>query len=397
MLTITQKIMHPLKLFFRDSRAVGISLIVSTIISLILSNNNTTNHWYQKIWSWNFSGKIAHHFQIGSFNFPNSPVALINDFLMAIFFFLAGMEIKRELTNGELASRKKAVLPIAAAVGGMVTPALIFSIFNWGTSYKNGWAIPMATDIAFTLGVASLLGKKIPLSLKVFLTALAIIDDLGAIVVIALFYGGHIHLFYLSIVIVIMLLLWIFNKFSIQFGWFYWLLGFILWYCMFNSGIHASVAGVVFAFFIPVSLLNKLELKLHFPVYFIIIPIFALANTAITIPPHIEHQMNQTLSWGIIIGLLIGKPLGIVTASFIMVKLKWAQLPLNTNWYKMAGAGILAGIGFTMSIFLSTISFVNTIDQNIAKISVLITSILAMVVGFCWFLLQFKSSTIHYK
>ncbi len=385
----------PLKEFIHDSRSIGIILLSTTVISLILANFSSTSAWYTSIWQFNFDDNNSHQLHIGLFNLPNSVLTIINDFLMAIFFFLAGMEIKRELVQGELSSLKQALLPIVAAIGGMIVPAIIYTQFNKATPYIHGWAVPMATDIAFTLGIASLLGKRIPLSLKIFITALAIIDDLGAIVVIALFYGGQLQLFYLFVTSIILIILWFLNKKSIPFGWINWILGLLLWYAMFNSGIHATIAGVLFALMIPVNKLPSLEMKFHSIVYFLIMPVFALANTAIVFPVNSIELMNTTYSWGILFGLLIGKPLGIVTACFLAIKNNISFLPTGTNWYQLIGAGILAAIGFTMSIFISTIAFKNHQEQDIAKIAVLVTSVLAIIIGYIWFVLEKKETQVQ--
>ena len=386
LLTILKnKFVDPLKEFLHDSRSIGIILLSTTATSIFLANFSTTSNWYQSIWQISFDGTESHHIHIGFLFLPNSVLTVINDFLMAIFFFLAGMEIKRELAHGELSSFKQSLLPVVAAIGGMIVPAIIYAQFNKGTPFMTGWAVPMATDIAFTLGVATLLGKRIPLSLKIFITALAIIDDLGAIVVIALFYGDQLRLFYLLVAVLIMVILWFLNKKKIAFAWYNWILGIFLWYAMYNSGIHATIAGVLFAFMIPVNKLTSLEMKFHSPVYFLIMPLFALANTAIPFPANSIQLINTTYSWGILFGLLIGKPLGIVSACFFVIKNKFSNLPIGTNWYQLIGAGILAAIGFTMSIFLSTLAFVNHQEQDIAKIAVLITSFLAIIIGYIWF------------
>ena len=373
---------NPLKAFLHDSRSVGITLLVCTIASLLLANITATANSYQHMWEYYFNGVNEHHLHIAFVSLPNSSLIIINDFLMAVFFFLAGMEIKRELVTGELSSLKKSILPVAAAVGGMVVPAVIFLLCNSGSVYSNGWAIPMATDIAFTLGIASLLGKRVPVSLKIFLTALAIIDDLGAIIVIALFYGNHIQWLYLLLCAAVVVLIWLLNQQKIKFGFLHIVLGLILWYAMFNSGIHATVAGVFFAFLIPAEQLKTIELKIHVPVYFIIIPLFALANTAIPVPADFMNAFNSSLSWGTIAGLCIGKPLGICAACYVLVKKEWAHLPSGVNWNKMIGAGLLAGIGFTMSIFIATLAFADTATQNMAKMAVLAASFIAMTAGY---------------
>lgn len=378
------KFIDPFLQFIHNSRAVGITLLTCTALSLILANWSVTGELYRNFFTTTFNGQEEHHLHLGILSLPNSPLLLINDLLMAVFFLLAGMEIKRELVAGELSSLKKSLLPVGGALGGMVAPAIIFLLINKGTVFANGWAIPTATDIAFTLGVASLLGDRVPVSLKIFLTALAIIDDLGAIVVIALFYGGSIQVMYLLGCLLVTAILYALNRFKVKFGTINWILGLLLWYCMFNSGIHATVAGVIFAMLVPTDILHKYELKLHAPVYFIIMPVFALANTAILFPENPIQALNCTLSWGIIFGLLIGKPLGICISCYLLVKNKLAELPNAVDWNKLTGAGLLAGIGFTMSIFISTLAFSSPAEQDIAKISVLLASVIAMIAGFVW-------------
>lgn len=307
---------------------------------------------------------------------------------MAFFFFIAGMEIKREMVQGELSSLKKSLLPVFAAIGGMIAPAVIFLLCTKGTVYNTGWGVPTATDIAFSLGIASLAGRKVPVALKIFLTALAIIDDLGAILVIALFYGGVINLYFLLACAIITGVIFLLNKRKAAFGVVHILLGLLLWYCMFNSGVHATVAGVIFAFLVPDDMLSWFEHKLHKPVYFIIMPIFALANTAIVFPAGGLSVLNERMSWGIMLGLFAGKPLGIMLACLLLVKNKLAELPNNTNWYHLTGAGILAGIGFTMSIFISTLAFNDVEHQNMAKIAVLAASLFSMICGYLWFMVK---------
>ncbi|MBY0346913.1 MAG: Na+/H+ antiporter NhaA [Hydrotalea flava] len=380
----TQKWFYPLLAFMHDSRSIGIILLACTALSLLLSNIPNLGVHFTHIWHIHFNGTEAHSFNIFGIHLPNSPVLIINDFLMAFFFFLAGMEIKREVVQGELNTLRKALLPSLGAVGGMLVPAILFIQFNRDTAFMSGWAIPTATDIAFSLGIASLLGNKVPVNLKIFLTALAIIDDLGAIVVIALFYGGKLHLGYLLGCTITIVLLWWLQRSNKKFGWMHIISGILLWYFMFNSGIHATVAGVLFAFFIPIKDIVNFEVKLHLPVYFIIIPIFALANTAIILPSHFTDALDSSLSWGIIAGLVIGKPLGICGISYLIVKRGWAVLPAKVNWHHMIGAGMLAGIGFTMSIFIATLAFKTTTEQDVAKISVLLATIIAMLFGYFW-------------
>jgi NhaA family Na+:H+ antiporter len=370
--------------YLHSNRSIGITLLLCTAISLLLANLSLTQNWYQHFWHHSLDGTAAHHTHLGWFNIPNSPSVFINDFLMAVFFFLAGMEIKREFLTGELSSIRQSLLPMVAAVGGMLMPAILFAFIARGSAYMQGWAIPTATDIAFTLGVISLLGRNVPSGLKIFVTALAIIDDLGAILVIAIFYGDALHWGYLLVVLLLVGILVLLNKKGFKFGWVHILLGLIMWYCMFNSGIHATVAGVIFAFLVPVHLLKRFEDIIHIPVYFIILPAFALANTNLVLPEHPFQALTGPLSTGIMAGLVIGKPLGISLSCYFLVSRKWAQLPSGVNWYKLIGAGILAGIGFTMSIFISALAFSGGPVEDMAKISVLVASLLAMLIGYCW-------------
>jgi NhaA family Na+:H+ antiporter len=300
---------------------------------------------------------------------------------MSVFFLLAGMEIKREFTTGELSSIEQSSLPIVGAIGGMLVPAILFALINKGTSNMSGWAIPSATDIAFTLGIASLLGKRVPNSLKVFLTALAIIDDLGAIIIIAIFYGATINIIYLIGVAAAGVTLWLLNKKYKTLTIVHGLVGILLWYCMHRAGIHATVAGVVFAFLMPVNALAKWELRLNKPVYFFIIPLFALANTAIILPTNSLETLSSTVSLGIMAGLVIGKPLGITLACYMFIKNKKGGLPANTNWKIFISANFLAGIGFTMSIFIATLAFSSSLLQDQAKVAVLCASLVAAILG----------------
>ena len=321
----------------------------------------------------------------------NYPLSIwINDGLMAIFFLLVGLEIKREIIEGELSSVKSASLPIVAAIGGMLVPALIFYAFNYGTAYEKGWAIPMATDIAFSLAIISMLGRKVPLSLKIFLAALAIVDDLGAIVVIALFYTDQIHWNYLALSGLMVAILMILNFLNFKKHVFYLIPGIFLWYFMHHSGIHATIAGVLLAFTIPTNLsttelspLEKLEQKLHLPVNFLIMPIFALANTNITFKAGMVDGLFSNFGYGIIVGLFLGKIVGINLFSWIFIQLKISSLPEKSSWSQMLGAGFLAGIGFTMSIFIALLSFKNHPEiQDEAKFAILVASIISGISGY---------------
>ncbi|WP_336960035.1 Na+/H+ antiporter NhaA [Chryseobacterium contaminans] len=369
------------KKFFNNSQASGIILIFCVLISLVIANSSLAGSFQ------NFLDK-----EVGTHLFDlNYPVSIwINDGLMAIFFLLVGLEIKRELVEGELSSFKNASLPIFAAVGGMLVPAIIYSIFNSGTEYSNGWGIPMATDIAFSLAIISMLGKKIPNSIKIFLAALAIVDDLGAILVIAIFYTDQIHWSYLLLSFGVTALLFILNFLKVTKTIFYIIPGLFLWYFLHHSGIHATIAGVLLAFSIPtnasnveISPLEKLEHQLHIPVSFLIMPIFALTNTNITFSSEMVAGVTSTLGLGIICGLVLGKLLGINLFSLIAIKLKLSSLPQNSNWTQMLGVGLLAGIGFTMSIFIALLSFKGeVVIQDEAKFAILIASFIAAILGF---------------
>jgi NhaA family Na+:H+ antiporter len=382
---IRKHLVAPFFSLINDSRTVGIILLLCTALSLWLANSSASE---------TYLGFIQYNVHLPEFlHLPHTVLHWINDGLMAIFFFLVGLEIKRESTSGELASIQKALLPITGAVGGMLVPAAIYWIINHGTDYATGWGIPMATDIAFSLGVASLLGKKFPLGLKIFLTALAIIDDLGAIVTIAIFYSDSIQFLYLlaAAAIVIALAFLMQNK---KYGVFNYILGILLWYCFLQSGIHATLAGVVFALFIPTNRLEIVEHILHKPVNFLVIPIFALANTAIILPNTILAALNTDLSWGVLTGLVIGKPLGIVGAAYLSVKLKWATLPAGISWKHIWGAGFLAGIGFTMSIFISTLAFSDAAFTDIAKIATMLGSFISILLGMLWIRFFCKPLTV---
>jgi Na+:H+ antiporter, NhaA family len=373
----------PLLEFIHDSRAIGIMLIICTALSLIISNSSWGNGYAL---FWNKETHLSHYL-------PHTIIHWINDGLMALFFFQVGMEIKRELLCGELSSFKKSILPVAGAFGGMLVPALIFIFFNAGTEFANGWGIPMATDIAFSLGVASLLGKRVPLSLKIFLTALAIIDDLGAIVAIAVFYTETIHFSYLFAGLGIVGALAVWNYFKLPFGFWNFLLGLAIWFCFFNSGVHATIAGVLFAFTIPIKKLDHIEHSLHNYVNFLIIPVFALANTAIIIPDGFVQNLGNSLSIGIMAGLLIGKPVGIVGFSFLLVKLKAGSLANDIQWKHMIGLGLLAAIGFTMSIFISMLAFKSSFTQDMSKMAVMVASFMAMAAAYAWFKIFTKART----
>lgn len=359
--------------FFDNEKSSGLVLIGCTLISLFLANSIFSNE-YQHIW----------HAKIGTENLEY----WINDGLMAIFFLLIGLELEREVYLGELSNIKDALLPIFAALGGMLVPAGLYLFLNYGTVAHSGAGIPMATDIAFALGVLSLLGNRVPLSLKVFLTALAVIDDLGAILVIAIFYTKTILWINLGIALGILLFLFILNRMKVKTLIPYLIGGVIMWYFMLNSGIHATITGVLLAFVIPFgdgskkSVSYKLQHFLHKPVAFIILPLFALANTAIVLGSDIVETLRLHYSMGIMLGLVIGKPLGIALFSFIAVSIGLCKLPSDLNWKTIIGVGFLGGIGFTMSIFVTLLAFDDHHIINNAKFIILLSSLMAGIIGF---------------
>jgi Na+:H+ antiporter, NhaA family len=314
---------------------------------------------------------------------------------MAFFFVLAATEIKRELLSGELSHFKKAVLPFGAAFGGMMMPALIFIAFNFYSGNSHGWGIPTATDIAFSIAAASLLGKRFPVGLKILLLAIAIIDDLGAIVIIALFYGGHINWMALGISGMLYGLLLLCNRMKMKFGIIQILLGLGLWYAMLQSGVEASITGVLFAFAMPVNSLAVIEKAIHKWVNFFILPVFALANTAILLPAHVADALTTPVGMGIFFGLVLGKPLGIFLACRIMVGLNIASLPSNVNWKQVFGMGTLAGIGFTMSIFTTMLAFTESGIRDIAKISILSAVVGSVVISYFYFRTIYAKRIVH--
>lgn len=412
--------------FFHSPLAGGVVLIFFTAIALILSNLEATSHWYASLWHTDFS--------IGLEGFSLSkPLELwINDALMAIFFFAVGLEIKREIVVGELRSFSQASLPIAAAVGGMVVPALIYALFNGGAPAAHGWGIPMATDIAFALGILSMMGKRVPLSLKIFLTALAIVDDLGAILVIAIFYSGELDWVMLGSAAGVFALLVVLGRGKVTHIRWYVIPAIALWVLFLKSGIHATIAGVLIAMTIPVTsqfskekfygasqklvakfkevdvnhvqvlrnepqrdVLNKIHLlargtispaqrlehALHPIVAFVIMPLFALCNAGVVIPADAVDALASTQSMGIVMGLVVGKPVGIMIFSLIVLKLGIAAMPSGATYRTLLGVSCLGGIGFTMSIFINSLAFTNAEFIATGKISILVASVLAAVVG----------------
>ena len=359
--------------FFESEKSGGLVLIAFTLISLAIANSAFGN-LYLHFWETTFAGHSIEHW--------------INDGLMTIFFLLIGLELEREIYQGELSNIKDALLPIFGAIGGMIIPAAIFLLFNFGTETQSGAGIPMATDIAFALGILSLLGNRVPTSLKIFLTALAVIDDLGAIMIIAIFYTKALFWSNLIIALGFFSFLLALNRLKVRNLIPYLIGGVFMWYFMLHSGVHATITGVLLAFAIPFgnggekSTSYILQHFLHKPVAFIILPIFALANTAIVIGTDFTTIITQNYSIGIALGLIIGKPLGIITILFIAIKLGWCQLPNDLNWKSILGVGFLAGIGFTMSIFITLLAFENETIINNAKFIILLASLVAGLIGF---------------
>ena len=359
--------------FFESEKSGGLVLIAFTLISLAIANSAFGNS-YLHFWETTFAGHSIEHW--------------INDGLMTIFFLLIGLELEREIYQGELSNIKDALLPIFGAIGGMIIPAAIFLLFNFGTETQSGAGIPMATDIAFALGILSLLGNRVPTSLKIFLTALAVIDDLGAIMIIAIFYTKALFWSNLIIALGFFSFLLALNRLKVRNLIPYLIGGVFMWYFMLHSGVHATITGVLLAFAIPFgnggekSTSYILQHFLHKPVAFIILPIFALANTAIVIGTDFTTIITQNYSIGIALGLIIGKPLGIITILFIAIKLGWCQLPNDLNWKSILGVGFLAGIGFTMSIFITLLAFENETIINNAKFIILLASLVAGLIGF---------------
>jgi NhaA family Na+:H+ antiporter len=368
--------------FFNSEKAGGMVLLLCTIISLLLANSNYSVQ-YNSLW----------HIQIG-----NHPLEYwINDGLMAVFFLLIGLELEREIYKGELSKIKEAILPLSGALGGMIIPAIIYLLFNSNTTYQKGFGIPMATDIAFAIGILSLLGNRIPLSLKIFLTALAVIDDLGAILMIALFYTKTIYLINLAISLAIFGFLLLLNRLKINNLIIYLIGGVIMWYFMLNSGVHATITGILLAFAIPFedgranSISYKLQSWLHYPVAFVVIPLFALCNTAIHLDTNWLNIISEPYSLGIVFGLTIGKPIGIVSFVYLSIKLKLTHLPKDINWNKLLAVGFLGGIGFTMSIFVTLLAFDSTQIINNSKIMILIASLLSGCIGYILLSNNYKS------
>jgi len=417
-------LIRPFAEFFRTESASGLILLGSSVTALLLANLDAgVARHFPAIWDSTLS------LSVNDFRLEKTVAHWINDGLMALFFLVVGLEIKREVLEGELSSMQQAALPLVSAVGGMLVPALLFTILNWQVATSSGWGIPMATDIAFALAILYLLGDRAPLSLKIFLTALAIADDLGAVVVIALFYTHEIHLDYLAWAGGIWVFLLVLNWLGVRILTIYLLLGLVLWYCTLKSGVHATIAGVLLASTIPFRIrynqrelmqfldhrmavirdairtnnvqprditeeledinehtsspAQRLEAQLHGPVSFIIIPLFAFCNTSLLIDVGLINQLLSPLPLGIMVGLFIGKPLGISLLAWLAVRLGFASLPAGVSWMQLIGVACLAGVGFTMSIFVTLLAFAGQSDlQSIAKLAILIASLLSGVVGY---------------
>lgn len=361
--------------FFNSEKSGGLVLVCCTVISLALANSPWAAA-YLGTWHTEVAGHPLEYW--------------INDGLMAVFFLLVGLELKREIFAGRLSDLKSASLPIFAALGGMLVPAALFLAFNLGLDTRSGAGIPMATDIAFAVGILSLLGNRVPASLKVFLTALAVIDDLGAIIVIAVFYTASISFVYLAAALGILLLLSGLNRLKVSSLWPYLSGGLLAWYCMLHSGVHATVTGVLLAFVIPFGDGGKktpsyvLQHVLHRPVAFLVMPVFALANTGIVMHEGWYRGLGSPAGMGIILGLVLGKPLGIWLFSLGTVAAGWCALPAGLSWKQLAGAGCLGGIGFTMSIFITLLAFDDPVWVDQAKTAILAASVAAGILGYLW-------------
>ena len=388
-----KRLSKPFKWFFQLEAASGLVLLIAAIVALIISNSDFSELYFDTLKQYLFIG-------VNSFGLKLSIHHWINDALMAIFFFFVTLEIKREFIQGELSNLKKALLPIIAAVGGMLVPAFFYILINYGNAETiNGWAIPSATDIAFSLGILSLLGSRVPISLKIFLTALAIIDDLGAILIIAFFYSGDLSISYLSLILISYIFLLLLNKLGFKKFLPYLLIGLFMWYFTYKSGIHATIAGVLLASTIPhrikskdFSLLIKIEHSISPYVAFIIMPLFAFANAGVSLSGLTFSSLMLPVPLGILLGLFFGKQLGVMLFSYVSVKLKVAEMPANSTWLSLYGISILTGIGFTMSLFVGNLAFVENIQYiDGVKIGVLAGSLLSTLFGYFLLLMTSKN------
>ena len=361
--------------FLQSEKSGGFVLILATVISLLLANSGIGES-YTQFWHLELGGKPIEYW--------------INDGLMAVFFLLIGLELEREIYIGHLSTWRQGSLPAIAAIGGMLVPALLYAFFNHDSPTIDGFGIPMATDIAFALGIMALAGKHVPIGLKVFLTALAVIDDLGAILVIAFFYSEGIQTGWLLSAAGLFACMLLLNRLKYHGLWVYLVLGAGLWYCMLNSGIHATLAGVLVAFAIPFqdgsapTISYRLQRALHIPVSFFILPLFALANTGIIFTDNWQEGLFSAEAVGIFVGLVVGKPLGVLLFSYLTTLLKVSALPDGVNWKQMAGAGMLAGIGFTMSIFITLLAFQQEGQIVTSTMAILFASVTAAIMGLVW-------------
>lgn len=373
--------------FMESEKSGGLMLIICTLISILLANSGFGEK-YLSVWD----------FHIASHSFAH----WINDGLMALFFLSVGLELIQEIYEGELSNIKRAMLPISGALGGMLVPAGIYMFLNYGISTQSGFGIPMATDIAFALGILSLLGNRVPTSLKVFLTALAVIDDLGAIIVIAIFYTTSLSWISLGLALGIFVLLLLLNKkFHVNNMLPYIIGGVVMWYFMLNSGVHATIAGVLLAITIPFKkkdekcMSNRWQHCLHYPIAFIVLPLFALANTAMVIEGRWDQSIGEPFALGILFGLIVGKPIGITLFSFISVKSGLCSLPRGIKWKGLLGAGMLGGIGFTMSIFITLLAFNDVHHINESKLMILLASLASGIIGYTWLNYVLKKEKIE--
>lgn len=440
---LDKRLLQPMRMFFQTQAAGGVLLIVATVLAMIAANSGLKD-WYFSLWDYKIAFSIGGIFEIEkSFHYA------INDGLMAMFFFVLGLEIKREIIAGELSSIRKAMLPIIAAVGGMVVPASVYLLFNQGSEGAAGWGVPMATDIAFSLGILSMISRHVPISLKVFLVALAVVDDLGAVMVIALFYSSDISMMSIAIGLVLLVVMYLGNVLGIRHWLFYALIGICgLWLAFLLSGVHATIAGVLAAFVIPakstystrelVSYLDmvmgdlrncgeknkeilshqqqklvdalkrgiysyeppmqKLEHALHPLVIFLVLPLFAFSNAGVYIEGNIFETLSHPVSLGVICGLFFGKSIGIALFAWFAIKLKWASLPKDVTWPMIIGVAFLGGIGFTMSIFISGLAFYNNMELiNESKIGIIAGSLIAGIVGFIILKLTIKPRPIEHS
>lgn len=386
-----------IKDFFKLESSAGILLFFSAVLALIIANSPLASYY-----SLLLDTTVA--VQVGALNVSKPLLLWINDGLMAVFFFLVGLELKRELVEGELADKKNIVLPGIGALGGMLAPALVFFWFNKDDPMAlQGWAIPAATDIAFALGVLKLVGPRVPTSLKIFLTSLAIFDDVGAILVIAFFYTSQISSTALIVVACCIPLLWLLNKKGIEATSTYILIGVVMWIAMLKSGVHATLTGVILAMFIPIksklnpkhSPLKELEHNLHATVAYIILPIFAFANSGINLSGIGLEQLMHPVPLGIALGLIVGKQVGIFSLCWLAIKLKWATLPEKSNWTALYGISALCGIGFTMSLFIGSLAYEETQFNFIfdEKLGIIIGSVVSALIGYFALKTQYGKKT----